>query len=88
MAAQWNYRELLWATGFGLFFQALILPEMSAIGDARGAYAGWFDLLFIARVILARIRHETGKGWVFYSILMLSSAAWIWGIVYLMLGSR
>jgi hypothetical protein len=86
--AEWNYRELVWASLFGIGFQGIVLPAFQAIGEARCEYAAWFDALFIVRVLLAYFCREKGKGWMFYSMLILSSAIWIYGITSLALGRQ
>ncbi len=84
----WDYEQLLSAMAVGLLFQCLILPCFCWRGDARTTYAMWFDALLAARVVFAALRRETGKGWMFYSGLALTSAWWIWGISYLVLGGN
>ena len=45
-----------------------------------------FDGLVIARLLLAHHRHEIGRGWIVYAVLCYTSAGWIEGITYLILG--
>ena len=76
----WNYPELVSAMFCGFILQGLLLPTFDSSSAARCAYAEWFDLLVIARVLWAYFLYETGKGWIFYCVLMLTSAMWIPGI--------
>ena len=60
-----------------LLLQALFLPCLCARGAAKMNAAFLFDLAFILRFILARLLHQTDRGWIFYGVILLSSFIWI-----------
>ncbi len=70
----------------GFILQALVLPCLCQIGTAKMALAIVFDLLVLARTLVAYRRRETGRGWIVYAGLCYTSAGWIEGITYLVLG--
>jgi len=82
----WNFQQLAAALVLGFMLQALVLPCLCAIGTAKMSFAIVFDLLVVARGWMAYRRHETGRGWVLYAVLSYTSAGWIEGIAYLVLG--
>jgi hypothetical protein len=83
---RWNFAGLLAALLIGFLFQSVFLPCLCDIGTAKIALAYSFDGLVLLRMLVAYIRSETGKGWVFYAALCYTSVAWIEGITYLVLG--
>lgn len=84
--ACWNFRHMAVALFFGFVSQALILPCLCSIGTAKMKFAIVFDLLVLARTLVAYRRHETGRGWIVYAVLCYTSAGWIEGVTYLVLG--
>lgn len=84
--APWNRRHLTAALFIGFILQSLFLPCLCSIGDAKMTFAVCFDGLVILRMLAARRRRETGRGWIVYAVLCYTSAAWIEGITYLVLG--
>ena len=46
----------------------------------------YFDGLVILRMVIASFLCETGRGWIFYVVLCYTSAGWIEGITYWVLG--
>ena len=78
-ASGWNFQHLWLAFVAAVFLQSLILPCLCAEGDAKGKVALAFDLLVLARMGFAWITNETGRGWLFYVILLYTSAFWIEG---------
>jgi len=83
---RWNFRQLGAALFIGFVLQSLFLPCLCQIGTAKMTFAFYFDALVLARMVIAYFCHETGRGWIFYAALCYSSAAWIEGITYLVLG--
>ena len=69
--AQWNYSVLLLALLAGLVLQGLTLPCICADGTFKMHAALFVDALVFVRYLVARASHETGKGWIFYSLLPL-----------------
>ena len=82
----WNFRHMAAALFVGIVFQALVLPCLCPIGTAKMMFAFVFDALILARTLVAYWRHETGQGWIVYAILCYTSAGWIEGLTYLVLG--
>ena len=68
--------------------QSLLLPCLCSTGVANSKFALAFDALVLLRMLLARHRHETGKDWIFYAVLCLSSPLWIEGLTRLVLGGH
>src|SRR5215469_2678945 len=83
---RWNFRRLGWALLIGLCLQSLVLPCLCEIGTAKIKFALYFDALVLARTMIAYFGRETGRGWIFYAVLCYTSAAWIEGLAYLILG--
>jgi hypothetical protein len=73
----WNYRFLIGCFFVGLLGQAIFLPCLCAIGNAKMTFAGILDILILSRCIVAHSRKETGSGWLFYAVLIATSPAWI-----------
>ena len=84
--AAWNLRHMALALLVGFILQALVLPCLCSIGIAKMTFAVVFDLLVLARTLVAYRRRETGRGWIVYAALCYTSAGWIDGITYLVLG--
>jgi hypothetical protein len=76
-AKSWNYRLLIGCFFVGVLGQAIFLPCLCAIGNAKMAFAGIFDSLVLIRCIIAYSRKEKGNGWIFYAALIVTSPAWI-----------
>lgn len=64
----WNEPAVLAGVVLGLVAQCVCLPGFFTLG---AVIAGGVDLLVLARLVLARILKEKGKGWVFYAALPL-----------------
>jgi hypothetical protein len=73
----WNYRQLLLALGIVFILETVILYEFTVLGDAIVEVWLIFGLLYLVRVAWARWRRETGRGWIFYAVLMWTSPAWL-----------
>ena len=73
----WDYRHLLVALVVAFVLQYLFLPCLCQIGEAKVKFALVFDGLVLLRIGIARLWRETGKGWLFYVILLYSSPVWI-----------
>jgi hypothetical protein len=82
----WNYRQLAVALFVGFILQALVLPCLCPIGTAKSTFALVFDVLILVRALIAYRRHETGRGWIAYTVLCYTSAGWIEGLAYWVLG--
>jgi len=67
--AQWRYVAVINSLILGVLFQAVFLPCACYRGTANFYMVITVDLLIILRVIIARIRKERNKGWIFYLIL-------------------
>ena len=70
----------------GFILQMLVLPCLCQTGTAKMTFAIMFDLLVLVRTLVAHYRKETGRGWIVYAVLCYTSAGWIEGITYLILG--
>ena len=70
----------------GLILQSFVLPCLCTIGTAKMTFALVFDVMVLTRMLVAYRRHETGRGWIVYAVLCYTSAGWIEGITYLVLG--
>jgi hypothetical protein len=84
--ASWDFRHMTVALLVGFILQSLVLPCLCPIGSAKITFAIVFDLLVLARTLIAYGRHEPGRGWIVYAVLCYTSAGWIEGITYLVLG--
>ena len=85
-SAAWDFRHMTVALFAGFVLQSFVLPCLCQIGTAKMTFALVFDVLVLARTLVAYRRHETGRGWIFYAVLCYTSAGWIEGITYLVLG--
>jgi hypothetical protein len=79
----WNYQHLLMAFIIGFILQNIVLSSLDIEGSAKFIVALIFDALYLARVAWAYWRKETGRGWIFYIVLMYTSAGWIEGSLWL-----
>ncbi len=68
-SAEWNYLAVLVCLFGAMVLQAVVLPCLCYEGTVNMYIAGAVDVLVILRLILARVRRERGKGWIFYAIL-------------------
>lgn len=84
--SSWNLHHL--AAGFliGLLLQNLFLPCLCDIGTAKITLALVFDALVAVRVLVARLTREQGRGWIFYTVMLYTSAGWITVLARLVLG--
>jgi hypothetical protein len=82
----WNYRHVAVALSVGVILQSLVLPCLCPIGTAKMTFAIVFDLLVLARTLVAYRRREAGRGWIVYALLCYTSAGWIEGTTYLVFG--
>ena len=53
---------------------------------SEDGFALMFDLFVAGRILFAYVRNEKGRGWIFYVVLMYSSALWIEGVTYVVFG--
>jgi hypothetical protein len=85
-AKGWNYQHMVVALLVSFLLQALVLPCLCPIGNAKMTFAMTFDVLVLARTLVAYKCKETGRGWIAYAVLCYTSAGWIEGVTYLVLG--
>jgi hypothetical protein len=52
-----------------ILLQSIVLPCLCYAGTLKLSVALMVDALVLARVVLAKARHERGRGWVFYAAL-------------------
>lgn len=82
----WDYRQLGAAFLVGLTLQGRVLPCLCPIGRAKMGVAFVFDAMVLGRILVAYYKKEQGRGWIFYSVLLYSSAFWIEGVTYAVFG--
>jgi hypothetical protein len=88
LANGWNFGHVWVAFIVAILLQSLILPCLCAEGTVKGMIALGFDTFVAIRVAIAWLRNETGRGWLFYTILLYTSAFWIEGIVWIFMRNR
>lgn len=57
--------------------QSVFLQCMCYTGMVRFRVAAIVDLVIAVRVLVALVRREQGRGWVFYLLLGASTLAWV-----------
>ncbi len=67
--AEWNYRAVLIALFAAVLLQFILLPCLCHRGTVKMQTAIAVDAMVLIRLLIARIRREHGRGWVFYAIL-------------------
>ena len=67
--AEWNYFATMVSLLGAMVLQSIFLPSLCYEGTVNMYMAGAVDMLVVLRLILARVRRERGKGWIFYAIL-------------------
>jgi hypothetical protein len=82
----WNFGVLLVAILIGVSGQAILLPCLCSIGRVKMTFAGLFSAMIVCRTVVAYWRKEKGNGWIFYSVLIATSPAWIEGGTWLAFG--
>jgi hypothetical protein len=87
-AGAWNYEHLIVALVIAFILQSLFLPCLCQIGEAKTNFALVLDGLVLLRSGVARLRRETGSGWVFYVVLLYSSPLWIHLAALIVLGGH
>ena len=65
----WDYRAVLVSLLVAMVLQSIFLPCLCYEGTVKGYMAGAVDILVVLRLIVARVRKERSKGWIFYAIL-------------------
>lgn len=73
----WDYRHLMGALVAAVVLQAMFLPCLCAAGTAAITLALVYDGLVLVRIAVARLRQETGRGWIFYVVLLYTSPVWM-----------
>ena len=66
---EWNYLAVLVSLFGAIVLQSVALPCSCYRGTVNLYLAGAVDAIVIFRFIIARVRKEHGRGWVFYSLL-------------------
>jgi hypothetical protein len=79
---RWHFGHIWAAFLAAIILQSLILPCLCVEGTVKGWIALGFDVLVLIRVAVAWGRNETGRGWLFYVILLYTSAFWIEGLAW------
>jgi len=85
-SSSWDYKHLWSALVIAFVLQSMLLPCLCDVGMAKMKLALWFDLLVALRIGMARVIGETGRGWIFYAILIWTSPGWIEGLAILVHG--
>lgn len=79
--------ELIVITVIILMLQMLFLPCLCKIGSAKLTFGLVIDLLVLLRLTVAKNEKETGKVWIFYLLLLLTSPIWI-ELIFMLLGGH
>lgn len=69
--AEWNYFTVLLALVAAVMLQSMILQCACHEGVVKSQVAFGIDALVLLRLVVARVRRETGRGWVAYALLPL-----------------
>jgi hypothetical protein len=85
-ATGWQYGQICVAFTVAIVLQSLMLPCLCEVGTAKGKLALGVDALVFARTAIAWMRKETGRGWLFYAVLLYTSAFWIEGLAWVFTG--
>jgi len=83
LANGWRFGHVWCAFIVTILLQSLFLSCLCIEGAVKGMIALAFDTLVVIRVAIAWARNETGRGWLFYAILLYTSAFWIEGVVWI-----
>ena len=75
--AEWDFIRMLLILLVAFLFQSIAVPCLCAAGVGKMKFAIIIDLLILIRIIYAKLRHEKGRGWIFYAVLLLTSPIWI-----------
>ena len=67
--AEWDYRIMLVYLLIAMVLQSFCMPCMFHGGTVYAPIAGAVDIMVLLRLIVARMRKERSKGWIFYMIL-------------------
>ena len=72
VARPWPVKyALVWLMA-GVVTQSVVLPCLCYEGTVKMQIAGLVDLLVLLRIVVAGVRKETGRGWIFYAALPLA----------------
>lgn len=77
--AEWDHKRVWRIFPIALTANIAFMPGCNAIPAMRAGLivGGILQILFIARLVAARVRHEKGVGWLFYAVLIWMSPFWI-----------
>ncbi|GAF79813.1 unnamed protein product, partial [marine sediment metagenome] len=71
--AEWNFRAVLIALVAAWFLQSIVSTCLFYSGTVKLQIAMLIatavDAMVLIRLVIARIRRERGRGWIFYAIL-------------------
>lgn len=81
--APWNYRQIAVCMILTLVLQGIILPCLSPECSRKGFFALSIDIYVITRTLIAYLRNERNRRWVFYIGLTYSSPLWIEVLFYI-----
>jgi hypothetical protein len=79
----WPIQFMLFSVFGGFVIQAVVSPCLCDIGSTKLLFGVIVDGLVLLRTLVAHRVREKGKGWIFYSALCLTSAAWIEAVAWL-----
>ncbi len=85
---RWNFKHLYCALGIVAILHALFLPCLCAVGMGIYRFSIAVDLLFLARIVVAHLRLETGRDWIVYSWFIWTSPIWIELVSTLVVGGH
>lgn len=76
-ARGWNYKALSCALVVAFILQVISLPCLCCAGHVKLTIAFTFDALMLLRMLIAGLRKEKGRVWIFYLILIYTSVVWV-----------
>jgi hypothetical protein len=75
----WNYTQTFCALAVAFVLQDIAFDSLSINDESKFHLALALDGLVLLRTAIARGTNETGRGWLFYAILLYTSVLWIEG---------
>ncbi|MHC4872546.1 MAG: hypothetical protein ACYTFY_11940 [Planctomycetota bacterium] len=70
---EWPFRLLLVLLFVVLLGQMIVLPCLCRMGALKLEAGLYLDAFILVRIIIAKILHTKGKGWLTYVIMLLAS---------------
>ena len=74
---QWDYNALFKALAISVLLQTMFLSFLCFEGKIMTDFAMLFDAFVLMRILIAWLRKERGRTWLFYAILLYTSPIWI-----------